>query len=98
VAVPKKGDKPTLDRYRTTPAGEAHFLDWLSQTELPPIVRDVMQCKLEFFKFEQLSGVIEGIEEQAIAFGVAADMAHEDLQSEQRRRRERKRREQPAST
>ena len=95
VELVEKGEKRTLDRYRITPAGEAHFLDWLSQTELPPMVRDVMQCKLAFFEFEQLSGVIEGIEEQAIAFGVAADIAHEDLQSEQRRRREQNRRGQP---
>jgi DNA-binding PadR family transcriptional regulator len=95
VELVEKGDKPTLDRYRITPAGEAYFLEWLRQTELPPVVRDVMQCKLEFFDFEELSGVIEAIEEQAIAFGAAADIAHENLQSEQRRRRERRRREQP---
>jgi DNA-binding PadR family transcriptional regulator len=92
VELVERGDKPTLDRYRITAAGEAYFLDWLRQTELPPIVRDVMQCKLEFFEFEELPGVIEGIEEQAIAFGAAADIAHEKLQSEQRLRRERQRR------
>ena len=95
VELVEKGDKPTLDRYRITAAGEAYFLDWLRQTELPPVVRDVMQCKLEFFEFEELPGVIEGIEEQAIAYGSAADIAHETRQSEQRLRRERERRGQP---
>jgi DNA-binding PadR family transcriptional regulator len=95
VELVERGDRPTLDRYRITAAGEAYFLDWLRQTELPPMVRDVMQCKLEFFEFEELPGVIEGIEEQAIAYGVAADIAHETLHSEQRIRRERKRRGQP---
>jgi DNA-binding PadR family transcriptional regulator len=95
VELVERGDKPTLDRYRITATGEAYFLDWLRQTELPPVVRDVMQCKLEFFEFEELPGVIEGIEEQAIAYGAAADIAHETLQSEKRLRRERKRRGQP---
>lgn len=95
VELVERGDRPTLDRYRITAAGEAYFLDWLRQTELPPMVRDVMQCKLEFFEFDELPGVIEGIEEQAIAYGVAADIAHEILHSEQRIRRERKRRGQP---
>jgi DNA-binding PadR family transcriptional regulator len=95
VELVETGDKPTLDRYRITAAGEAYFLDWLRQTELPPMVRDVMQCKLEFFEFEELPGVVEGIEEQAIAYGAAADIAHETLQSQQRLRRERERRGQP---
>jgi DNA-binding PadR family transcriptional regulator len=95
VELVERGDKRTLDRYRITPTGEAYFLDWLRQTELPPVVRDVMQCKLEFFEFDELPGVIEAIEEQAIAYGAAADIAHEMLQSEQRLRRERKRRGQP---
>lgn len=90
-----RGDKPTLDRYRITAAGEAYFLDWLRQTELPPMVRDVLQCKLEFFEFEELTGVIEALEEQAIAFGEAADIAHGTLQSEQRSRRDRAKRGQP---
>jgi len=92
VELVETGDKPTLDRFQITAAGEAYFLDWLRQTELPPVVRDVMQCKLEFFELDELFGVIVGIEEQAIAYGAAADIAHETLQSEQRLRRERERR------
>ncbi|HXM87086.1 MAG TPA: hypothetical protein VN889_05590 [Solirubrobacteraceae bacterium] len=95
VELVERGDNPTLDRYRTTPAGEEHFVDWLRKTELPPVVRDVMQCKLEFLEFEELADAIEGIEEQAIAYGAAADIAHETLQARQRLRRERERRGQP---
>jgi DNA-binding PadR family transcriptional regulator len=95
VELVEKGDKPTLDRYQITPAGEAYFLEWLRQAELSPMVRDVLQCKLEFFELEELPGTIEALEEQAIAFGDAADKAHETLQSKQRLRREREKRGQP---
>ncbi len=95
IQLVEKGEKSTLDRFRVTSAGEAYFLAWLRQTELPPVVRDVLQCKLEFFHFEELSAVILMIEEQALAYGSAADIAHEDLHDEQRRRRERSRRGQP---
>ena len=33
---------------RRTPEGIALFREWLRNTELPPIVRDALQCKLEF--------------------------------------------------
>src|SRR5277367_1796789 len=48
VELVEEGSQRTLHRYRVTPAGEADFLEWLHQTELPPAVRDAMQCKLEF--------------------------------------------------
>jgi hypothetical protein len=95
VELVEKGDKPTLDRFRVTPAGETYFIAWLRQTELPPIVRDVTQCKLEFYDPEELSAVIDMIEEQAIAYGTAADLAHGEMDDEERRRRQRKRRGQP---
>jgi DNA-binding PadR family transcriptional regulator len=95
VELVERGDRPTLDRYRITPTGEEHFLEWLRQAELPPMVRDALQCKLEFFGLEEMPGLIDALEEQAIAFGVAADIAHEDMHSEQRRRRENAKRGQP---
>jgi DNA-binding PadR family transcriptional regulator len=95
VELVERGEKHTLDRYRITPAGQAYFLDWLRQTELPPAVRDVVQCKLEFFQFDELPGAIDAIEEQAIAFGTAADLAHERLQAELRARRARRKRGHP---
>ncbi len=97
IELVAKGDKRTLARYRITPSGSAYFVEWLRQTELPPMVRDVLQCKLEFFEFEDMPGVIEAIEEQAFAFGASADLAHETLQAEQRIRRDRQKRSQPPS-
>jgi hypothetical protein len=95
VELVEKGEKSTLDLFRITAAGEAYFLAWLRQSELPPTVRDVLQCKLEFFEYEELPDVILMVEEHAIAYGAGADIAHEELQEEQRRRRERRRRQQP---
>ena len=97
IELVERGDKRTLNRYRITPAGAAHFIEWLRQTELPPMVRDVLQCKLEFFELEEMPGVIQAIEEQAFAFGAAGDIALETAQSERRIRRERERRGQPPS-
>jgi DNA-binding PadR family transcriptional regulator len=97
VELVETGDKRTLDRYRVTPIGETYFLKWLRQAELPPMVRDALQCKLEFFELEEMPDVIEALEEQAISFGAAADLAHEMLQSEYRLRRDRARRGQPPS-
>jgi hypothetical protein len=97
IELVEKGDQPTFARYRITSTGVAYFLDWLRQTELPPMVRDVLQCKLEFFQFEEMPAIIEALEEQAFAFGASADIAHEMLQSEQRRRRDRRKRGQTSS-
>jgi DNA-binding PadR family transcriptional regulator len=97
IELVEKGDKPTLARYRITPAGEAHFLEWLRQTDLKPAVRDVLQCKLEFFEFEEMRGVIDALKEQAIEFGASGDRAHEKLQSEMRVRRRREASGQPES-
>jgi DNA-binding PadR family transcriptional regulator len=97
IELVERGDKPTLARYRITPAGEAYFLEWLRQTEPKPMVRDVLQCKLEFFQFEEIEGLVVALKEQAIAFGTSADLAHEAMQTDQRIRRERVRRGQPPS-
>ena len=61
IKLVERGDKRTLNRYRITPAGAAYFIKWLRQTELPPMVRDVLQCKLEFFELEEMPGVIKAI-------------------------------------
>jgi DNA-binding MarR family transcriptional regulator len=95
VEVLEEGADHTADSFTVTPAGDAFFLAWLRQTQLPPAVRDVTQCKLEFYNPEELSAVIEMVKEQAIAYGTAANIAHEEMDEEERRRRERKRRKQP---
>lgn len=86
-----EGSKRTLHRYRGTPAGEAYFLEWLHQTELPPAVRDALQCKLEFFAIEDVSTLIEAVEGLEDAFTAAADIAHEKLGKERGLRRRQRR-------
>jgi DNA-binding PadR family transcriptional regulator len=40
----------TRDRYEATSEGIAYFRSWLCRTELPPVVRDAVQCKLELLE------------------------------------------------
>ena len=60
-------DEPTHDRYAATPKGVEHFRGWLQNTELPPMIRDALQCKLEFVEHEDLAGLLQIVrgEEQA---------------------------------
>ena len=95
VELVEKGAEEPLDRYRATPEGEEHFFTWLRQTELPPTVRDALQCKLEFYEMAELPAAIESIGEQQEAFGAATNIAHERLQEEKRARRERRKRDLP---
>jgi DNA-binding PadR family transcriptional regulator len=97
IELVEKGDKRTLDRYRITPAGEAHFLEWLRQTDLNPAVRDVLQCKLEFFQFEEMRGVIDALKEQAREFAASADREHVQMHADMRVRRFQEKRGQPPS-
>ena len=93
----REGAERPLDRYRATPDGEEKFFEWLRRTELPPTVRDWLQCKLEFFEIEELPEVIEDIGQQQEAFSAATNIAHERLQDEKRIRRERTRDDKPTS-
>jgi DNA-binding PadR family transcriptional regulator len=95
VELVAEGSERPLDRYRTTPKGEASFRDWLVQTELPPAVRDALQCKLEFFELEDIPDLIEAVHEQEDAFTAATDIAHERLRTEKRARRDRRKRGEP---
>jgi DNA-binding PadR family transcriptional regulator len=95
VELVEKGAEQPLDRYRATPEGQEHFFAWLRRTELPPTVRDALQCKLEFYEMAELPSVIESMGEQHAAFGVATNIAHERLQEEKRARRERRKRNLP---
>jgi DNA-binding PadR family transcriptional regulator len=95
VEIAEEGDKRTLHRYRATPAGEAYFLEWLHQIELPPAIRDAMQCKLEFFPIEDLQRLIDAVVEQQEAFTHGADLAHDQLGREQRAQSSKRRRGQP---
>jgi|ERR1700677_2879732 len=87
VEVVEEGSKRTLNRYRATSAGEAYFLEWLHQIELPPVIRDALHCKLEFFEIGDVPTLIEAVREQEEAFTFAADVAHQQLGKEMRARR-----------
>lgn len=86
VRLVESGAEPSLDRYAATEKGAEHFHAWLHQTELPPAVRDALQCKLEFFELVDLPPLIEAVREQEAAFTAATNIAHERLQAEQRAR------------
>jgi DNA-binding PadR family transcriptional regulator len=91
VELVEHGSRRTLDKVRPTSAGREFFIDWLHQAEVEPTVRDVLQCKLEFFEIEDVPELIELIEALAEAFTHASDVAHETLDTEKRRRRIRNR-------
>jgi DNA-binding PadR family transcriptional regulator len=90
VRLIEKGppEEPTRDRYEATPEGIEHFRKWLRSTELPPIVRDATQCKLEFLEREDLAALIRLVREEEEAYTVACDIARARvLRREQRARR-----------
>ncbi len=75
------------DRYAVTPLGIEFFYRWLCSTELPPIVRDAIQCKLEFLKPEHVPAVIHLVREEEKVYTVAYDIARARVMKEQRSRR-----------
>lgn len=81
--------EPTLDRYEATPKGVELFRGWLRHTELPPAIRDALQCKLEFLEREDLAALIEIVREEEEAYTVACDIARSRVLGEQRSRRAR---------
>jgi DNA-binding PadR family transcriptional regulator len=84
-------NEPTLDRYGGTPEGSQLLRAWLRNTELPPGVRDVVQCKLEFVGAEDLVGFIRIVSEEEQAYTFAYDVAHTRVRREQRSRLARER-------
>jgi DNA-binding PadR family transcriptional regulator len=88
VRLIEKGppNEPTLDRYGATPAGVEVLHGWLRNTELPPGVRDVVQCKLEFVEREDLVAFIRIVREEEQAYTSAYDIAHTRVRREQRSR------------
>jgi DNA-binding PadR family transcriptional regulator len=89
VRVVAKGpsDEPTRDRYEATPEGIQYFRAWLRRTELPPIIRDALQCKLEFTGPADLAALIRTVREQEESYMVAYDVARARVLREQRVRR-----------
>lgn len=93
VRLLKKGPptEPTLDRYEATPQGVELFRGWLRRTELPPAIRDALQCKLEFLEREDLAALIQIVREEEQAYTSACDIARSRVLGEQRTRRARDR-------
>jgi DNA-binding PadR family transcriptional regulator len=79
--------EPTLDRYEATPEGVKYFRNWLLSTELPPMIRDALQCKLEFTEREDVTALLGLVREQEEVYTAAYDIAHARVLREQRSRR-----------
>jgi len=89
VRLVEKGprDESSLDRYEATPQGVELLRNWLRHTELPPAIRDVLQCKLEFLEREDLAALVQIVREEEAAYTLAHDAAHARVLREQRSRR-----------
>jgi DNA-binding PadR family transcriptional regulator len=79
--------EPTLDRYEATRQGVAYFRWWLRNTELPPIIRDGLQCRLEFLQRDDLQDLIRLVNEEETAYTTAYAIARKRALREQRSRR-----------
>jgi DNA-binding PadR family transcriptional regulator len=80
-------DEPTQDRYAATPAGVEYFRGWLRSTELPPMIRDALQFKLEFVGHEDIAGLLKLVRAQEEIYTAAFDFARGRVLREQRSRR-----------
>jgi DNA-binding PadR family transcriptional regulator len=77
----------TRDRYEATTEGVEHFRAWLRSTELPPMIRDALQCKLEFAEREDVAALLRLVREQEEVYTAAYDIARARVLREQRSRR-----------
>jgi DNA-binding PadR family transcriptional regulator len=89
VRLVRRGEKASLDRYEATVKGVELLRGWLRRTELPPAIRDVVQCKLELLQREDLAALVEIMREEEDAYTSAHDIAHSRMLREQRSRRAR---------
>lgn len=80
-------DEPTRDRYEATPDGVEYLRAWLRGTELPPMIRDALQCKLEFVEHEDVAALLGLVREQEEVYTAAYDFARARVLREQRSRR-----------
>ena len=83
--------EPTLDRYEATDQGREHFADWMRRSELPPQVRDLLQCKLELMDRDDVAALLRTVRELEEAFTLMCDVARARVLREQRARRARTR-------
>jgi len=89
VRLVEKGppSEPTLDRYEATPEGVELLRGGLRRSELPPAIRDLLQCKLEFLEREDLAALVQIIREEQEACRRVYAIAHGRVVSEQDFRR-----------
>jgi DNA-binding PadR family transcriptional regulator len=87
LRIVEEGSEPTLNRYAATRQGVAYFRKWLRSTELPPIIRDVLQCKLGFLQRGDLHDLIRLVNEEEQAYTAAFAIARGRTLREQRSRR-----------
>lgn len=89
VQLVEKGPpgEPTRDRYEATSKGVKHFRAWLRRSELPPMIRDALQCKLEFSGREDLEVLTCEVRELQEVYTQAYDIARGRVLRQQRVRR-----------
>jgi DNA-binding PadR family transcriptional regulator len=86
LARPGPPKEPTLDFYEATPAGREHFLQWMRCTDVPVLVRDIFQCKLELAEPEDVPAILEFVRALEDSFLDMSDAARLRLRREQRSR------------
>jgi DNA-binding PadR family transcriptional regulator len=79
----------TRDRYEATSAGIAYFRRWIRRAELPPVVRDAVQCKLELLERGDVAALVRLVREEEEAYTAACDIARARVLREQRSKRTR---------
>ena len=89
VRLVQAGEKSSKDRYEATAEGLSYLRRWLHHSELPPVVRDSMQCKLELVDLDDLAPVVRTILGQENAYRRASGDAQWRLVAEQGSRRAR---------
>jgi len=77
----------SLDRYEATTEGIEYFRDWLLSSELPPLIRDALQFKLEFVERDDIAELVRLVRKQQEVYTAAYDVAHGRVLREQRLRR-----------
>jgi DNA-binding PadR family transcriptional regulator len=88
VRLLEPGRTPSLNRYEATSEGVAQLHRWLLQSAArPPMVRDAMQCKLEFLQREDLAALIEIVRGEEEACRLACNNAHGRVVGERSSRR-----------
>jgi hypothetical protein len=89
VRLVQTGKKPSLNRYEATGKGVAELHQWLLSSARQPVIRDAVQCKLEFLQREDLVALIQLIRGEEDACRRACNSAHGRVVGEQRSRRAR---------